>query len=197
VGDGDSLTPCQARDPSGASAYRDGEVGVRGEALEVGVVMQDRRSVVLGDRGDEVVERRNAEVLVSGAQLLLQIGGAALGALRGPEQRQLRRVDGGEVATGSCFEQQRTAGGDDASRERERRPAIVAVDDEPAVLAAVARDLRHAFAERYRILRAPSGEEALDIPPQLRPGRPAALVLIDAMCLRDIWRNRSRAAEGV
>ena len=32
--------------------------------------------------------------------------------------------------------------------ERDRRPAIVAVDAEPAVLAAVARDLRRAFAER-------------------------------------------------
>ena len=40
--------------------------------------------------------------------------------------------------------------------------AIVAVDDEPAVLAAVARDLRRGFGERYRILRAGSGAEALD-----------------------------------
>ncbi len=37
---------------------------------------------------------------------------------------------------------------------QERRPAIVAVDDEPVVLAAVARDLRRGFGERYRILRA-------------------------------------------
>jgi thioredoxin reductase (NADPH) len=44
---------------------------------------------------------------------------------------------------------------------RERRPAILAVDDEPAVLAAVARDLRVGFGEHYRVLRAPSGEEAL------------------------------------
>ena len=44
-----------------------------------------------------------------------------------------------------------------------RRPAIVAVDDEPAVLAAIARDLRRAFGERYRILRAPSGAEALEL----------------------------------
>ena len=41
----------------------------------------------------------------------------------------------------------------------ERRPAILAVDDEPAVLAAVARDLRRGFGERYRILRAGSGRE--------------------------------------
>ena len=46
--------------------------------------------------------------------------------------------------------------------ERRRRPAILAVDDEPAVLAAVARDLRRGFGERYRILRASSGAEALD-----------------------------------
>src|SRR5437016_4879856 len=52
-----------------------------------------------------------------------------------------------------------------ASTERagERRPAIVAVDDEPAVLAAVARDLRRGFGESYRILRAGSGAEALEL----------------------------------
>ena len=64
--------------------------------------------------------------------------------------------------------------------ERERRPAIVAVDDEPAVLAAVARDLRRAFAERYRILRAPSGAEALEILRQLRTrGDQVALLIAD------------------
>ncbi len=46
---------------------------------------------------------------------------------------------------------------------RQRRPAILAVDDEPAVLAAVARDLRRGFAERFRVLRAGSGQEALDL----------------------------------
>ncbi len=46
--------------------------------------------------------------------------------------------------------------------ERVRRPAIVVVDDEPAVLAAVARDLRRGFGERYRIVRAGSGAEALE-----------------------------------
>ncbi|HEX3910894.1 MAG TPA: FAD-dependent oxidoreductase [Solirubrobacteraceae bacterium] len=44
-----------------------------------------------------------------------------------------------------------------------RRPAILAVDDEPAVLAAVARDLRRGFGERFRILRASSGADALEI----------------------------------
>ena len=62
----------------------------------------------------------------------------------------------------------------------ERRPAIIAVDDEPVVLAAVARDLRRGFGERYRILRAPSGAEALDILKQLRArGDQVALLLAD------------------
>ena len=49
----------------------------------------------------------------------------------------------------------------EASETRRRRAAIVCVDDEPAVLAAVARDLRRQFGERYRIVRANSGDEAL------------------------------------
>src|SRR5829696_3047391 len=62
----------------------------------------------------------------------------------------------------------------------ERRPAIVAVDDEPAVLGAVARDLRRGFGERYRILRAPSGAEALEIVRGLRArGDQVALLIAD------------------
>jgi len=62
----------------------------------------------------------------------------------------------------------------------ERRPAIVAVDDEPAVLAAVARDLRRGFGERYRVLRATSGAEALDILRQLRTrGDQVAMLIAD------------------
>jgi thioredoxin reductase (NADPH) len=60
------------------------------------------------------------------------------------------------------------------------RPAILAVDDEPAVLAAVARDLRRRFGDRYRILRAGSGAEALDILRELRTrGEQAALLVAD------------------
>ncbi len=62
----------------------------------------------------------------------------------------------------------------------ERRPAIVAVDDEPAVLAAVARDLRRGFGERFRVLRATSGPEALDVLRQLRTrGDQVALLIAD------------------
>src|SRR5436190_2099805 len=63
---------------------------------------------------------------------------------------------------------------------RQRRPAIVAVDDEPAVLAAVARDLRRGFGERYRILRAGSGNEALNLLKALRThGDQVALLVAD------------------
>src|SRR3954452_18773309 len=63
---------------------------------------------------------------------------------------------------------------------QERRPAILAVDDEPAVLAAVARDLRRGFGERYRILRAGSGADALDLLTESRKrGDQIALLIAD------------------
>jgi thioredoxin reductase (NADPH) len=69
---------------------------------------------------------------------------------------------------------------EDAREERRRRPAILAVDDEPAVLAAVARDLRRGFGERYRIMRAGSGQEALDLLQQMRTrGDNVALLVAD------------------
>jgi thioredoxin reductase (NADPH) len=61
-----------------------------------------------------------------------------------------------------------------------RRPAIVAVDDEPAVLAAVSRDLRRRFGDRYRVMRAGSGAEALDLLKQVRArGEQVALLVAD------------------
>jgi thioredoxin reductase (NADPH) len=61
-----------------------------------------------------------------------------------------------------------------------RRPAILAVDDEPAVLAAVARDLRRGFGERFRILRASSGAEALEVLGELRSrGDQVAMLIAD------------------
>ncbi len=61
-----------------------------------------------------------------------------------------------------------------------RRPAIVAVDDEPAVLAAVARDLRRGFGERFRILRAGSGAQALQMLRELRSrGDQVAMLIAD------------------
>ncbi|HTZ88170.1 MAG TPA: FAD-dependent oxidoreductase [Solirubrobacteraceae bacterium] len=68
----------------------------------------------------------------------------------------------------------------DESPSRARRPAILAVDDEPAVLAAVARDLRRGFGERFRILRAPSGAEALEVLRESRArGDQVAMLIAD------------------
>jgi len=57
---------------------------------------------------------------------------------------------------------------------------ILAVDDEPAVLAAVARDLRRGFGERFRVMRAGSGPEGLDLLRQLRTrGDQVAMLIAD------------------
>jgi thioredoxin reductase (NADPH) len=62
----------------------------------------------------------------------------------------------------------------------QKRPAILAVDDDPAVLAAVARDLRRGFGDRFRILRATSGAEALQLLRELLTrGDQVALLIAD------------------
>src|ERR671919_249819 len=60
------------------------------------------------------------------------------------------------------------------------KPVILAVDDDPQVLRAVERDLRHRYAREYRILRADSAESALDTLGKLKlRGDPVALFLVD------------------
>jgi len=60
------------------------------------------------------------------------------------------------------------------------KPVILTVDDDPSVLAAVARDLRRRYAEQYRILRADSGASALDALRELRArNETVALFLVD------------------
>src|SRR5229473_4677158 len=60
------------------------------------------------------------------------------------------------------------------------RTAIVTVDDDPGVSRAVARDLRRRYAEQYRIVRAESGESALDALRQLKlRGDAVAVILAD------------------
>lgn len=58
--------------------------------------------------------------------------------------------------------------------------AILTVDDDPSVSRAIARDLRRRYAERYRIIRASSGDEALEVLRELklRGGR-VAVILAD------------------
>ncbi|MBL7254091.1 FAD-dependent oxidoreductase [Paractinoplanes lichenicola] len=57
-------------------------------------------------------------------------------------------------------------------------PAILTVDDDPAVSRAIARDLRRRYGDQYRILRASSATEALDALKELklRGGRVAVML---------------------
>jgi thioredoxin reductase (NADPH) len=68
----------------------------------------------------------------------------------------------------------------DAEGPRPTVPVILAVDDDPRVLRAVAADLRSRYAASYRIVRADSGESALQTLRELKlRGTPVALVLSD------------------
>ena len=60
------------------------------------------------------------------------------------------------------------------------RPNLLAVDDDVSVLEAVVQDLRRQYGEEYRVLRAASGQAALDTLELLKPrGEPVALLLSD------------------
>ncbi|MGI5241335.1 FAD-dependent oxidoreductase [Dactylosporangium sp. CA-139066] len=60
------------------------------------------------------------------------------------------------------------------------KPAILTVDDDPAVSRAVARDLRRQYGEDYRIVRADSGHEALETLKELKlRGEQVAVLLAD------------------
>jgi thioredoxin reductase (NADPH) len=48
------------------------------------------------------------------------------------------------------------------------KPVLLTVDDDPDVLQSIERDLRSRYSERYRILRASSANEALDVLHRLR-----------------------------
>ncbi|BCJ59687.1 FAD-dependent oxidoreductase [Micromonospora endophytica] len=59
-------------------------------------------------------------------------------------------------------------------------PVILSVDDDPAVSRAVARDLRRRYGDRYRVVRASSGPEALEALREVKlRGEQAALLLAD------------------
>src|SRR5512137_1637455 len=60
------------------------------------------------------------------------------------------------------------------------KPIILTLDDEPAVLNAVERDLRQKYGRDYRILKADAGASALDALKQLQArGEFVALFLVD------------------
>ncbi|MGH2415480.1 MAG: response regulator, partial [Microcystaceae cyanobacterium] len=60
------------------------------------------------------------------------------------------------------------------------RPIILTVDDDADVLQAIARDLRHQYGDRFRIVRADSGQSAIEATQQLKlRNEPVALFLVD------------------
>ncbi len=64
--------------------------------------------------------------------------------------------------------------------EQTDKPVILAVDDDPQVLRQLARDVNRRFGEDYQLLRAGSGQEALDTLEEIgRSAVPLALVLSD------------------
>lgn len=60
------------------------------------------------------------------------------------------------------------------------KPIILTVDDDQDVLQAIARDLRKGFGEHFRIIRAESGERALDVLRKVKLANDTvALMLVD------------------
>jgi thioredoxin reductase (NADPH) len=60
------------------------------------------------------------------------------------------------------------------------KPTILTVDDDAEVLRAVERDLRHRYVGDYRVLRAESGQAALEVVRELKVrNNPVALFLVD------------------
>jgi len=60
------------------------------------------------------------------------------------------------------------------------KPVLLSVDDDPGVSRAVARDLRRRYGEEFRVLRAASGDEALDALRELKlRGDSVAAMLAD------------------
>lgn len=60
------------------------------------------------------------------------------------------------------------------------KPILMTIDDDPQVLASIAQDLRRKYGSDYRVVRASSGQEALDALGQLKErGEAVALLLSD------------------
>ena len=64
------------------------------------------------------------------------------------------------------------------------RPILLAVDDDTSVLEAVVQDLRRQYGAEYRVMRAASGQAALDTLEQLkaRPLPGGAAGAADGLC---------------
>lgn len=61
-----------------------------------------------------------------------------------------------------------------------QRPALLTVDDDPAVSRSVARDLRRRYGDEYRVVRAESGEAGMEVLRELKlRGEQAAVLVAD------------------
>jgi thioredoxin reductase (NADPH) len=58
------------------------------------------------------------------------------------------------------------------------KPVLLTVDDDPEVLRAIERDLRHHYADRFRIMRSNSGKSALETLKQLKVRNEAVALLL-------------------
>ncbi|MFB2771023.1 FAD-dependent oxidoreductase [Pelatocladus sp. BLCC-F211] len=60
------------------------------------------------------------------------------------------------------------------------KPVLITIDDDPEVLRAIERDLRREYGENFRVLRAESGQMALETLKKLKlRNHPVALLLVD------------------
>lgn len=60
------------------------------------------------------------------------------------------------------------------------RPVLLTVDDDPQVVRAIERDLRHQYGKRFRILKAESGPKALGLVKLLKlRNETVSLLLVD------------------
>jgi thioredoxin reductase (NADPH) len=78
------------------------------------------------------------------------------------------------------------------------RPILLAVDDDVSVLEAVVQDLRRQYGATYRIMRAASGQAALDTLAQVKTRQePVALLVSDqrmpGMTAWSSWSARWRS----
>jgi thioredoxin reductase (NADPH) len=80
------------------------------------------------------------------------------------------------------------------------RPVLLTVDDDPQVVQAIKRDLRHQYGKRFRILKAGSGQKALELVKQLKLrdrgialGRPANASDVWSGITGAVYRHFSRS----
>jgi CheY-like chemotaxis protein len=77
------------------------------------------------------------------------------------------------------FRRQLFCGGCGGGGDLMAKPAILAVDDDPEVSAAIVRDLRRRYSSSYRVVRATSGPEAPVLSKLALGDQPVALIVAD------------------